>query len=300
MNTTLIGLLSGLALAGGIILFVMSLQPPPEKVAKPTLRNRARGPLVERLGLAGPRGRRRIRNLIIGSMIGLVLVIMSGTFIFLPIFAVGAVILPELMSGGRQKDVVARSEALETWTRSMSGVLISGIGLEEAIRTSLSSTPPAIRVEMGRLVARLEAGQGIEPALRAWADEMNDATADLVAGALIMGSRTRKGGLSRALAELADAVAEQTRVVQQIEAERAGPRTTVQWVTIISLAIVGFVVLNPGFGDVYRAPMGQLVLATVFIGYLAVLTWMKKISDGKPLPRFLVDDSAPIPGGHAS
>ena len=295
MSPSLLGLLLGLVFAFGVIVFAMSFLPAEER-SRPALRPQRQEGLMKRLALTGPEAPRRIRNLAIRAVLGVVLGVVTRSVIWLPIMVVGAYLLPELLRGGRSANTAARSEALETWTRSLSGVLITGVGLEEAVRSSLASTPPQIKPEMGRLVARLEAGQPIEPAVRLWADEMNDATADLVAGALIMGSRTRKGGLSRALAELADAVADQTRVIQQIEAERAGPRTTVQWVTIISLGLLGFVVLNPSFGAEYRTPLGQVVLAVIAAAYLGVLWWMKKISDGKPRPRFLVSDPEQYPG----
>lgn len=283
---TTIGLAIGVLFALGVIAFVYGVIPREESIefeAPPTT------PILHRLGIAGPAGRANLRNLGIGLLIGLGAMLYTRTPIWLLIVPIGAVILPPLLAAGAGERTVERSEALETWTRSMSGILITGVGLEEAIRGSLSSTPAAIKPEMGRLVARLEAGQPIESALRVWADEMDDATSDLVAGALIMGSRTRKGGLSRALAELADVVADQTRMVQAIEAERAGPRTTVRWVTVISLIMVGLVVVNPDWGMAYRTPLGQMILAGIAAAYLGVLKWMQSIAKGKPRPRFLVD-----------
>lgn len=291
---TPLGLAIGVLFALGIIAFVYGVIPREESItfdAPPTQ------PLLKRLGLAGPEGRKLLRNLLIGLGLGLVVMLVTRTLIWIFIIPFGAVILPSLLASGNGQRLVERSEALETWTRSMAGILITGVGMEEAIRGSLSSTPAAIKPEMGRLVARLAAGQPIEGALRVWADEMDDTTSDLVAGALIMGSRTRKGGLSRALAELADVVADQTRMVQAIEAERAGPRTTVRWVTVISLAVVGFMVLNPSWGAVYREPMGQIVLVLIAASYLAVLKWMQSIAKGKPRPRFLVEGDHSIPAG---
>lgn len=283
---TALGLALGLLFALGVIAFVYGAVPREESITFDTPRPES---LQKRLGLAGPEGLKKLRNLGIGVGLGLLAALVTRAPIWLLIMPIGAVVLPPLLKAGDGGRMVERSEALETWTRSMSGILITGVGLEEAIRGSLSSTPAAIKAEMGRLVARLEAGQPIEAALRVWADEMDDPTADLVAGALIMGSRTRKGGLSRALAELADVVGDQTRMVQAIEAERAGPRTTVRWVTVISLIVVGAVVLNPGWGAAYRTPMGQLILVGIAASYLGVLRWMQSIARGKPRTRFLVE-----------
>lgn len=290
---TILGMLAGVGLGLGVVLLVWGLRGQEPRPPRPATRTDRRDLLLRRLGLRGnARSKARARNLVIGLVVGLIAAIATSTAIWVVVVPIAAILLPELMSGGGGQLALARAEGLETWTRSLSGVLITGTGLEEAIRASLAATPAAIRPEMGRMVARLEAGQPIEAAVRAWADEMNDATADLIAGALIMGSRTRKGGLAAALGELADAVADQTRMLQQIEAERAAPRTTSRWVTVISLALMAFLLFNPSFSAAYRTPMGQLVLAVVIAAYLAVLWWMRSISIGKPLPRFLVNEES--------
>src|SRR3546814_10669284 len=72
------------------------------------------------------------------------------------------------------------------WTRSLSGVLTVGIGLEQALVTTERSTPSAIRPEVQRLVARLRSRWNTEEAIRAFADELDDATGDLVAANLIL------------------------------------------------------------------------------------------------------------------
>jgi Flp pilus assembly protein TadB len=66
--------------------------------------------------------------------------------------------LPYLLSAPDAKERIERLEALEEWTRSLSGVLTVGIGLEQALITTLRSTPDAITDEVGLLVARLRAG----------------------------------------------------------------------------------------------------------------------------------------------
>ena len=52
---------------------------------------------------------------------------------------------------------IARLEAMEEWTRSLSGVLTVGVGLEQALVATLRSTPAPIAPEVTRLVARLRA-----------------------------------------------------------------------------------------------------------------------------------------------
>jgi len=97
--------------------------------------------------------------------------------------------LPVLLSPPSAALKIDRLEAMEEWTRSLSGVLTVGIGLEEALIATLRSTPDPIRPEVTRLVARLRARWSTEEALRMFADDLDDATGDLVAGNLILGAR---------------------------------------------------------------------------------------------------------------
>ena len=65
--------------------------------------------------------------------------------------------LPALLSAPPAATQIARLEAMEEWTRSLSGVLTVGIGLEQALVATLRSTPAPINAEVTRLVARLRA-----------------------------------------------------------------------------------------------------------------------------------------------
>ena len=67
--------------------------------------------------------------------------------------------------------------------------------------------PRADRREVTRLVARLRARWDTEEALRAFADELDDATGDLIAANLILGARRRGAGLASVLEGLAESVA---------------------------------------------------------------------------------------------
>ncbi len=84
----------------------------------------------------------------------------------------------------------------------LSGVLTVGIGLEEALIATLRSTPDPIRPEVTRLVARLRARWSTEEALRMFADDLDDATGDLVAANLILGARRRGAGVASVLESL--------------------------------------------------------------------------------------------------
>ena len=196
--------------------------------------------------------------------------------------------LPVLLSTSR---VAARSidrvEAMEAWTRRLADVLVIGVGLEQAIAATVRACPAPIQPEVSALAARLSANWPTEAALRGFADDLDDATGDLVAAALILAARRRGPGLARVLGALADSVAEDVAVRRKVEAERAKPRTTARAVTVITLGVVAVGALNGAYLRPYATLLGQLVLACIAVGFIACLAWMRALTLTAAAPRFL-------------
>src|SRR3546814_6084667 len=70
-----------------------------------------------------------------------------------------------------------------------------------------------------------------EDVLRAFAEDLNDSTGDVVASQLILAASGRgQAGLSKALDALAETVASDVRARRQIAADQAKPRTTARTV----------------------------------------------------------------------
>lgn len=205
-------------------------------------------------------------------------------FVIAPVATVG---LPLLLSAPPAATRIERLEAMEEWTRSLSGVLTIGVGLEQALVATLRSTPEPIANEVTRLVARLRARWVTEDALRVFADELDDATGDLIAANLLLGARRRGAGLASVLEGLAESVAADVRARRQVEADRAKPRATARWVTLISAAVLVVLALSGSYVAPYRSPLGQVTLVTLLAGYAATLVWMRRMACGRPLPRFL-------------
>src|ERR671939_1456103 len=169
----------------------------------------------------------------------------------------------------------------------MSGVLTVGSGIEHAIAASVGSTPPAIAPMVNTLVARLNARWSTEAALRAFTDDLDDATGDLVAATLILGAHRRGPGLAAVLDDLAATVAEEVRIRRGIEADRAKPRTTARWVTILTLAVLAVLSLNAAYIAPYKTPLGQVALLAFLGLYVGCLIWMRQMTRGARTPRFL-------------
>ncbi|MEA5052656.1 type II secretion system F family protein [Raineyella sp.] len=278
MMTLVPALAAGLIVAG-VIGIIVGSRPAEVSVAAPTRRRQR----VARLSMST-----RTRNLLlIGIAAGIVVALATGWLLAIVVVPLAVAGLPVLLSGSDAALQIARLEAMEEWTRALSGVLTSGVGLEQALIATLRSTPEAIKPEVSRLVSRLRARWTTEDALRAFADELDDATGDLIAASLILGARRRGPGLATVLESLAESVASDVRARRQIEADRAKPRATARWVTIITIGVLVVLAFTGDYVAPYKTPVGQAILAVFLAAYVGVLVWMRRMSAGAPLPRFI-------------
>ena len=276
--TPLVPAVGGALIVAGLIGIAAGLRPIPADVApRPRRRREARIPM-------SPRTR---TLLLVGLAAGVVVALLSGWLLALVVVPTAVAGLPVLLSASDSEAKIARLEAMEEWTRGLSGVLISGVGLEQALIATVGSTPDSIKPEVSRLVSRLRARWSTEDALRVFADELDDATGDLVAANLILGARRRGPGLAAVLESLAESVAADVRARRQIEADRAKPRAIARWVTIITVGVLGVLAFTGSYVAPYKTPVGQVILAMLLAAYVGVLVWMKRMSAGSSLPRFI-------------
>ena len=274
--TAILPAIAGGLVALGLLGVVIGLRPTATPPREPTAASRRRAP------------NRRTRILLLaGGALGLVGWLITGWILALVIAPVAVIGLPILLSAPPAATQIARLEAMEEWTRSLSGVLTVGIGLEQALVATLRSTPAPIADEVHRLVTRLRARWDTEKALRAFADELDDATGDLIAANLILGARRRGAGLASVLEGLAESVGADVRARRQVEADRAKPRATARWVTLISASVLVVLALSGTYVEPYRTPVGQVLLVLLLSAYVATLVWLRRMAAGKPLPRFL-------------
>ena len=203
----------------------------------------------------------------------------------------GVVWLPRV-TGTRKAALrrIQRLDGLGIWVRRLSDLLAAGLGLEQAMQASARSAPEAIHAEVTRLAWRLRANASTVDALRAFADELADSTGDLVVAALVLAADRRGRGLAHTLVSLAETIDAEVLMRRQIEADRATPRTTVRYVTGITVAAVAALVL---FDRTYLHPFstgfGQIVLATAFLFFAVSFGWMHRLVTDPPQPRFMSD-----------
>jgi len=283
-------LLSGMAVIGGVIGVVAG-------VVGTTAPRRA--PLRERWKAArgGPEQgedvRLRRRTLTVAALVVFVAVwLVSGNFVAGALLGAAVVGVPWLITPAQiVQERIGQLEALSEWTQRLAGLLRLGLGLEQAMVTSRRGAPEELSGQIVSLSDRLRLGWRPEEALRAFADELDDITGDKVAAALILSVNDRGPGLAQGLEDLAATVREEVAGKRKVEADRAKSRTTVRWMTLITLGIVvaGFFV--PSFTRPYNTLLGQLVLAFLTAGFIATLALMRSLGTFRHIARFLSADA---------
>ncbi len=269
---------SAMAMLSGILLMVAGARRTPEQPPRPRRSWRPR--------LAGEHS--RIGALAaVGLVAGLLVFAVSGWFLAVLAGPLATIGIPYLLRPPKRTSI-DRLDAMAEWTRSLAGVLTVGMGLEQALIATQRSTPGGLAPDVDRLVARLRARWTTEAALRSFADDLDDATGDLIAAALILGSRRRGAGLSTVLTGLSESVAAEVRVRRQIEADRAKPRSTARRITLITLGVLGALfLLNPTYVAPYGTPVGQLTLGLLLAAYAGALLWLRRAAEDRPMPRIL-------------
>ena len=125
-----------------------------------------------------------------------------------------------------------------------------------------------------------------------FADDLDDPTGDLLCANLLLGAQRRGAGLASVLESVAQSVSEDVRGRRMVEADRAKPRATARWVTLITIAVLLFLFFATSYVDPYRSGIGQVILAVLLSAYVGCLVWMRAMARGKELPRFIGTDVA--------
>ena len=275
MTTSILGAAAGALVAVGLVLVIAGFL---RTEARPPTRRRVRLPAA-----GWPRWRWAVAAA--GGLVGWVA---TGWPVAAAIVAVAVLGLPPLLLTSRTAArAIERVEAVEEWTRRLADILTVGVGLEQAIVTSVRTVPPPIETEVQTLAARLTARVPTEDALRLFADDLDDATGDLVVAALVLGQRRRGPGVARTLAAAADSVAEEVASRRRIEADRAKPRATARAVTLITLSVAALGMLNQTYVAPYGTPLGQVVLLAVTACFVGCLWWMRSLTLSPPQPRLI-------------
>jgi tight adherence protein B len=274
----IIAALCGALICGGLVGLVYALRPVPQVLPQTT-----RPPdtnLSDRARAAFSRMPRRTRILLgIGIAVGVVAWLITGWPLLLLVGPVVSVGVPSMLSNRPQGERIARLEAIQDWTRSLAGSLSGGKGLESALRSTAWTAPAPIAPQVQALAARLESSWRPRAALSAFADDLADPTADMVAQSLATAIELR-GPVATVLDDLADDVADQVRARREVEASRATYRATATWLTVITVGTLAAMLLNGTYIEPYRTPLGQLVFLVLASFFALTLFWFNRMSNG--------------------
>lgn len=239
------------------------------------------------------RGRARtvqITPTVIALAVGLGVLLVTRWPVAGALAAVVVVMWPQ-MSGGaaRERASVTRIEAIAAWTESLRDTNQAASGLEYAIPSTLASAPPSLQTPLRHLNFRLSARVPLPEALALFAEDVDDAGADLVVAALALNARQRAGSLSRVLTTLAANTRTELELRRRVMKERDGVRRQAQQVAFLGLALAaGQAVLVPAWVAPYGTPVGQVVLAALAAAYVGLLFRLRKLAEPEAQPRFLV------------
>lgn len=256
----------------------------------------ARGRSVVRRPRPRSTGRARITPLhLAGLALGVVVLLLTGWPVAAVATAAGVVFIPTVLGGGKaSKKLIARSDALADWTRRLADLISSGAAgsTREALRRSLSSAPAPISAAVENLVNRM-VPQGVESALRQFADEIEDPAADKFAMVLILRERNGGPGLAEVLTALAEDLDERSRMVRDVEAERAKPRSNMRTIVATTVVVmIGMVLFARTFLSGYSTVVGQVALLVDMTIFAIALRWMRALSAPPTWPRVLFDPPA--------
>jgi Flp pilus assembly protein TadB len=197
--------------------------------------------------------------------------------------------LPSLLRPDREARArTARIEAVAVWAEMLRDTLSAAAGLEQAIRATAETAPEALHVEINALVTRIDHGERLPDALRAFADDVDDPLADLVVAALLMAAERQARNLGELLGSLASATREQVTMRLKTEADRARIRTSVRVIISVTIGMAfGLMLVNRPYLAPFGSATGQVVLALIGVLFGLAFTWLSRLARLDAAPRIL-------------
>ncbi|OON27092.1 MULTISPECIES: type II secretion system F family protein [unclassified Micromonospora] len=283
--------LLGAGTAFGLLLVVVGLSPPDNGPGDSNTES-----WMSRLASKrGPVDRRRVALFL---AVGVVVGVVTRWPVAAGLAAAGAWMLPQVIGPDRDHARrVARIEAIATWTEALRDNLSGAAGLEQAITASAIEAPEPIREEVTRLAVRLQRSWRLRDALRGFAAELADPTADLVVAGLVMAARGSAGQLGDVLGELAASARAKVASRHRIAAARKRNRTSARVIVGATLTMAGLLaLLNRGYLAPFDTATGQLVLLAAGGCFAAAFVWLGRLMRDRDTARVLAGVAAPVDG----
>ena len=199
--------------------------------------------------------------------------------------------LPRVLGPDREHArALEQIEAIASFTEMLRDTISAAAGLEQAILAAEPVAPAPIREQVVLLAARIRRGQRLPQALRAFAAEIADPTADLVVAALLLAAEQQARDLAQLLGSLAGSARQHAVMRMRVAAGRARVRTAARIIIAVTLLlVVGLLAWSRAFLQPYGTAAGQLMLLAVGACFSAGFWWLHKISVMDSDPRILTN-----------
>src|SRR3954471_1295415 len=245
-NQVLIAIGAGALLGLGLFVLVLAFVGVPERLAGKPRKQRAS--LQE-----------RTRRLVLGVVAGIIALLATRWVVAgLSIGLLVAYWDRIAGSSAVEKRAIARLDALASWTESLRDTIAGAVGLEQAIPATAVNAGAPIRPSLNLLVDRLRIREPLPDALRAFAEDLDDPSADIICASLLLNARLRGPGLRDVLTALAVSTREELDMRRRIEASRKSIRRSVRIVLLIVLGMMGMLsLLNRPYVEPYNSAAGQ-------------------------------------------
>lgn len=279
-----LGALAAVLVVAAILVLIVALRPAPPTTA-------AARPVRARRSRFSRLSKRDRTVLLVAAVGGVALYLYTGWIILIVAVPAAAFLFPRLLGTREAKDEVTRLTSLESWVRGLAGVIVANTPLEQAIRNSVANAPAPIAAEVQRLATRI--ANRVEPraALRAFADDLGDPTADVVVTHLQLATDIAGPGLAESLTTIADSISEEVNVRRDVDALRAGPIRTMRLIAFGIGGLIAVIALTSPLPDSmfapYRSAIGQTMLL-VWVGVFALAVRSSyQVTKPRPLARLL-------------
>jgi Flp pilus assembly protein TadB len=208
--------------------------------------------------------------------------LLTGWIAAIPITIAGVWFLPGMLGrSSRHERELAVVEAIAAFTEMLRDTLSAAAGLNQALSVACRHAPEALQPAAVELAERIEARDGTgRDALHAFADRIDDPTADLVALALAAASEHPTRDLAGLLSSLAATAREQAAMRTRTAVAQARTRTAIRMITAITvgLALLLLLIDRPYLAD-YDSATGQVILLWVAGIFALALRWLKSLAE---------------------
>jgi tight adherence protein B len=197
--------------------------------------------------------------------------------------AVASVGLPSLLRSSTLQDATRRTEAVAVWTELLRDTLTASAGLAQAIVATADLAPEDIRLFVAHLADRIMSGVPMDDALRIFADDIDDPSAQEVVYALRLAANSRAQKLVELLSALAESTRDHVTMRLRVETSRASARSGVRTVVVFSISFVALLSLVArSYLSPFSSVTGQLVLIVVGACYTFGVALMVRLV--RPVP----------------